>query len=158
MPTLHVSFAAPANPPGVTPALSIDQLWNAMCTKVTSPSLFVPAITKCVIHSSEPGLVRRSITLKTPDGEKPLDEDCRFFERTKIVFTRPDGSSVTNLLSPGPDGQIYVVFIFELLETAAEGSEELGTKRAIHQQVAQNAVEKSIKTARDLLIQGKLDT
>ncbi|KAL1900772.1 hypothetical protein Cpir12675_000786 [Ceratocystis pirilliformis] len=158
MPTIHVSYIAPVNPPGVSPALSHEQLWKAMNMKVTSPSLFVPAITKCVVHSSEPGLVRRTVTLRTDHGESEIDEDCGLFEPTKIVFSRPDGSSVINLLSPGSDGQLYMAYIFELLETAPEGTAEFETKRAMHQKLAQLAVEKSIQAARNLVIKGNLDS
>jgi hypothetical protein len=60
------------------------------------------------------------------------------YEPCRVVFQQEDGSTVTNVISKGPDGELYMSYVFEWRHAdVAEGSERASQLEAAHWKVSQ---------------------
>lgn len=65
---LYQSQTLPINPPGVSPSLSLAEVWEVMMLKCRKPELFVtPMSTSSVLEETETFL-KRSVTFKEGMG------------------------------------------------------------------------------------------
>ena len=65
MVTLYLSHTAPINPSGITPVLTIRQIWAGLQRKVRFAQEFVPIIESCTVLEEQPdGTVVRDVVFK----------------------------------------------------------------------------------------------
>jgi len=89
MVSIYVAYTAPINPAGLTPVLTVPQIWKGLQRKVRKAEEFVPAIVECdVLEGSEGGKqVIRQVKFK--EGFGPLGyvkERCVEFAPTKVSY------------------------------------------------------------------------
>ena len=114
--TNNIAFTAPINPPGTTP-LSKSQIWAGLLLKIRSAETFVAAAIQStdVLNEStdaqgNPVTVREVLFR---ESQKKVKEVVTAFEPCRVEFEQPDGSRVSNVISEGADGDLYMTYIFE---------------------------------------------
>ncbi|CAG7948993.1 unnamed protein product [Penicillium salamii] len=153
----NVAFTAPINPPGST-TITPEQVWNGLLLKIRSAETFVPAAiqsTKVISESVDPSTgnpvtVREVLFRET---QKTVQETVTAFKATRVEFEQPDGSKVSNVLSVGAGGELYMTYIFEWRHPGAS-REELAVLYEKEKKMSQMAVEGTIKALREL-VEGK---
>ncbi|KAI1378561.1 DUF1857-domain-containing protein [Hypoxylon crocopeplum] len=156
MVTLNLAYTAPINPSGATPTLTPAQVWAGLQRKVRRAQDFVPIIEACTVVSEE--TVANTGNLKVvrevrfaagsePAGGALVREACIHLAPCRVDFEQPDGSSISNIVSRGPDGALLMTYAFEWRYPGVEeGSAE-----------AQALEERSWKTAK-MAVHGSIDT
>ncbi len=72
MPTIHLSYTSPINPPSTTVTLRTPQIWAGLQRKVRFAQEFVPVIESCtVLEERDDGTVVRDVVFKPGAGPKP---------------------------------------------------------------------------------------
>ncbi|GAP92159.1 putative duf1857 domain-containing protein [Rosellinia necatrix] len=164
MVTFNVAYTSAINKAGATPTLTQAQVWEGLKMKVRRAQDFVSAITECQVLSEE--------TLPTGDlqvtrevrfvstaglGGGAIKEVCVHYEPCRIVFNQEDGSTVTNIISKRPDGELLMSYVFEWRHPdVPEGSEKAAQLEEAHWKMAKTAVESSIDTIRRFVNEGKI--
>ncbi|OTB04389.1 hypothetical protein M426DRAFT_320760 [Hypoxylon sp. CI-4A] len=169
MVTFNLSYTAPINPAGSSPTLTQAQIWTGLQRKVRLPQEFVPIIKACTILSEETlpetgnlRVVREAQFLPgsqpaCADGENRVREVCTYLPPCKIEFAQPDGSSVENVVSTGPDGELLMTYVFEWrFPGVDEGSAEAKRLEERSWKTAKIAVHGSIDTIRRLVKEGEI--
>ncbi|KAK4940073.1 hypothetical protein LTR66_014951, partial [Elasticomyces elasticus] len=131
MVNINVAYTAAINPPGVTPVLTVPQLWVGLQRKVRDAPAFVSAILACEVLEDKDGEVLREVQFDKksgkggPDGK--VQERCIMFEPMKVDFHQPDGSLISNIISEGPSQQpddLWMTYAFEWKHPAVEAGTE----------------------------------
>ncbi|CAG7939387.1 unnamed protein product [Penicillium olsonii] len=155
----NVAFTAPINPPGSTTIITPDQVWNGLLLKIRSAETFVPAaiestevISETVDSSGNPHTIRE---VRFRETQKVVREAVTAFEATRVEFEQPDGSKISNVLSTGAGGELYMTYVFEWRHPGAS-KEELATLYEKEKKMSQMAVEGTIKALRELVEAKKL--
>ncbi|KAI1279378.1 hypothetical protein F5Y07DRAFT_41505 [Xylaria sp. FL0933] len=164
MVTFNVAYTAPINKAGATPKLTQSQVWQGLELKVKRAQDFVPVITDCKVLSEEtlPSgdlQVTREVQF-APNATglaKTVKEVCVHYAPCRVVFQQEDGSSVMNLISTRPDGELLLSYVFEWRHPdVPAGSEKASQLEAAHWEMAKVAVESSIDTIRRFVAEGKI--
>ncbi|TGJ84374.1 hypothetical protein E0Z10_g4390 [Xylaria hypoxylon] len=144
MVTHNVAYTSPINKAGATPILTQAQVWEGLKLKVRRAQDFVPAITACEVLSEETlptGELQttRLVELVPAGGSaKSVKEVCMEYAPCRVTFQQEDGSSVMNVISTRPDGELLLSYIFEWRHPdVAEGSEKASQLEAAHWEVSQ---------------------
>jgi hypothetical protein len=133
MVTINVAYTAPINPSTTSPALTQAQVWDGLKLKVRKAQEFVPLIVSCEVLSEEETAkgftVVRQVVFKPGQGPKkagePVKEVCVHFAPCRVDFEQENGSTISNVVSSGPDGELFMTYAFEWRHPGvAEGSEE----------------------------------
>lgn len=137
MVTFNIAYTAPVNPAGATPALGVQQVWAGLQRKVRRAQDFVPIIEECAVLSEETDgrtgnlKVVREVRFKAgfepaaAAGGALVRETCVHFAPRRVDFEQPDGSTIANIVSDGPDGELLMTYAFEWrYPDVKEGSEE----------------------------------
>ncbi|EXL90946.1 hypothetical protein NOF04DRAFT_19278 [Fusarium oxysporum II5] len=156
----HIAYTERINPSGVTTALSVEQLWPLLQRKIRRAHEFVPAgitSTKVLSTSTTPlGLpvtVREAVFL---EGGRVVREECIEYYPVKVEFVQPDGSKVQNIISEGPDGELYMTYTFEWLHPELEGDvTALAQKREHEMKLAKLAIGSTLKVMREMVVDGR---
>ncbi|KAJ5128489.1 Protein of unknown function DUF1857 [Penicillium atrosanguineum] len=154
----NIAFTAPINPPGVTP-LSLDQIWAGLLLKIRSAQTFVPAAiesTDVLSESTDPS--GNAVTVREVlfcESGKKVKETVTAFEKCRVEFEQPDGSRVSNVVSKGAGGELYMTYIFEWRHPGVSG-EEMKALLEKETKMSQMAVEGTIKALRQLAEEKKL--
>ncbi|RWA07565.1 hypothetical protein EKO27_g7525 [Xylaria grammica] len=163
MVTQNVAYTSLINKPGVTPVLTQAQVWEGLKLKVRRAQEFVPAITSCQVLSEETlptGELQttRQVELVPASGSaKSIKEVCVEYAPCRVVFQQEDGSTVMNVISKRPDGELLLSYIFEWRHPdVAEGSEKAAQLEAAHWEMAKVAVDSSIDSIRRFVAEGKI--
>lgn len=165
MVTINLAYTAPINPSGATPTLTAAQVWTGLQRKVRAAHNFVPLIAACEVLSEaegttttttdEPTTVVRRVVFRAgagpgrgevnEKGETAVEETCRLYAPVRVDFAQPDGSSISNVVSRGPDGELLMTYVFEWRhpDVAAGGPDE-ATWYERHEKVRVRAVVLSI--------------
>lgn len=77
------------------------------------------------------------------------------FEPCRVEFEQPDGSRVSNVISEGADGDLYMTYIFEWRHPDVS-KEELAALNEKERRMSQMAVEGTIKVMRQLAEEKKI--
>ncbi|KAH7126078.1 hypothetical protein EDB81DRAFT_698590 [Dactylonectria macrodidyma] len=163
MVTINLAYTSPINPPGASPVLTQDQVWEALKRKVRTPSDFVPVITTCEVISEEGPedgfkLVRRVTFVPgfKEDGDT-AEETCLHYPPSRIDFHQQDGSSVANIVSRGADGEMLLTFSFQWRHPSVEvGSEQAKEIEEKYWKMSPVAVNGSIEAIRRLVKEGEI--
>ncbi len=126
---INVAYTAPVNPAGASPVLSQSSLWEGLRRKVRSAQEFVPMIKSCDVlwegrteaesgSNNDNERVIRQVTFAPGEGPKaktggPVKEVCVHYPPYRIVFEQEDGSTISNIISKGPAGELYMTYVFE---------------------------------------------
>ncbi|KAI0151675.1 DUF1857-domain-containing protein [Xylariaceae sp. FL1272] len=165
MVTLNVAYTAPINPSGASPTLTQAQVWEGLKIKVRKAQDFVSAITGCDVLGEETlptGNLQITRTVQfasnaTHGAGGSVKEVCVHYEPCRVVFNQEDGSTVTNVISKGPEGELLMSYVFEWRHPDVEaGSERAKQLEEAHWKMAKVAVEGSIQTIRRLVGEGKI--
>ncbi|KAH6987890.1 hypothetical protein BKA56DRAFT_612632 [Ilyonectria sp. MPI-CAGE-AT-0026] len=165
MVVLNLAYTAPVNPLGAAPTLTQDQVWAGLKLKALRPQEFVPAIATCEIVSEEAHesgyKVVRNVTFRSDSnmkgGQAPVKETCYHYAPNRVEFHQEDGSIIYNIISKGPDDQLFLTYSFEWHHSGVpDGSEKVHELEETHWKVAKMAVEKSIMTLRRLVADGEV--
>ncbi|KAI1209212.1 DUF1857-domain-containing protein [Annulohypoxylon truncatum] len=169
MVTFNLAYTAPINPSGTSPALTLAQVWAGLKRKVLRAQDFVPIIEECVVlvesqdHTSGNETVTREVRFKA--GSEPaagsggalVREVCAHFAPCRVDFKQPDGSTVSNIVSEGPDGGLMMTYAFEWRYPGVkEGSEEARVLEERSWKTAKMAVHGTIDTIRRLVKDGEI--
>lgn len=159
MVTFNLAYTAPVNPAGATPALTLPQVWAGLQRKVLRAQEFVPVIVECNVLSEETvqdtGSLKITREVRFKAGSEPgsgaggtlVKEIVTHYPPCRVDFEQPDGSTIANIVSQNPDGELEMTYAFEWRYPAVkEGSDE-----------AKALEEKSWKTAR-IAVHGTIDT
>ncbi|KAI0593121.1 hypothetical protein F4775DRAFT_527003 [Biscogniauxia sp. FL1348] len=167
MVTINLAYTAPVNPAGASPVLSQSQVWAGLQLKVRQAQDFVPVIEACVVLSEDlaPGTgnvrVVREVRFADKDGKgegRTVRETCVHYAPCRVVFEQPDGSTVTNVVGRGPDGELLLSYVFEWRHPdVEEGSAQARELEEGHWKVAKMAVESSIDSIRRFVQEGKIE-
>ncbi|KAI0169168.1 DUF1857-domain-containing protein [Hypoxylon sp. FL1284] len=169
MVTFNLAYTAPINPAGATPALDVPQVWAGLERKTRRPQDFVPAIEGCRILSEtaadanddgHPHVVRE-VRFRAgqfaPGAGAVVRETCVHMASRRADFFQPDGSSVANVVSDGPAGELLLTFAFEWRYPDAEaGGDEAVALEEKCWKTAKTAVHGTIDTIRRLVKEGEI--
>ncbi|CRL23862.1 Protein of unknown function DUF1857 [Penicillium camemberti] len=158
--TNNIAFTAPINPPGATPVVTPEQIWNGLLLKIRSAETFVPGAiqsTKVVSESVDPSTgnpvtVREVLFRET---QKIVQETVTTFKPTRVDFEQPGGSKISNVVSQGAGGELYMTYIFEWRHPGVS-EVELAALLEKEKKMSQMAVEGTIKVLRQLVEEKKL--
>ncbi|KAI3319728.1 DUF1857-domain-containing protein [Xylariaceae sp. AK1471] len=165
MVTFNIAYTAPINKTGATPVLTQPQVWDGLKIKVRQAQDFVSAITGCQVLSEKTLptgelQVTREVKFAPSTAHSnggSVKEVCVHYEPCRVVFQQEDGSTVTNVISKGSEGELYMSYVFEWRHPdVAEGSERASQLEEAHWKMAKMAVEGSIDTIRRLVTEGKI--
>ncbi|KAH7085100.1 hypothetical protein BKA63DRAFT_559750 [Paraphoma chrysanthemicola] len=158
---LYLAYTAPINPPNASPVLTEPQIWAGLQHKIRFAQDFVPIIESCTVLSDENGVVVRDVKFK--DGAGPISrakETVRSFWPSWVDFVQEDGSVIKNIVSDGPGGgveDLQMTYAFEFnLPKIEEGSAEASAELKRLKGMSKMAVEKSIDTIRQMVIDGRI--
>ncbi|PFH56240.1 hypothetical protein XA68_16843 [Ophiocordyceps unilateralis] len=115
--TLHVAATAPINPPGATPVLSQEQVWEGLRRKVRHAEEFVPLIVSCaVVEEEEDKVVTRKVVFADAAEGKAVTEVCTEYAPSRVHFRMDSGTEVQNIISRGVhDGGLFMTYAFAWL-------------------------------------------
>ncbi|KAJ6104248.1 Protein of unknown function DUF1857 [Penicillium sp. IBT 18751x] len=154
----NIAFTAPINPPGATP-LSPDQIWAGLLLKIRSAETFVSAaISSTEVLSESTDSSGNAVTVREVlfrENGKKVKETVTAFEKCRVEFEQPDGSRISNVISTGAGGELYMTYIFEWRHPGVS-EEELKTLLEKEKKMSQMAVEGTIKVLRQLVEEKKL--
>ncbi|KAI1459445.1 DUF1857-domain-containing protein [Annulohypoxylon moriforme] len=169
MVTFNLAYTAPINAAKVSPVLNHAQVWAGLKRKVLRAQDFVPIIEECIVlveeedHLSGNLTVTREVRFKT--GSEPaagsggalVREVCAHFAPSRVDFKQPDGSTVSNIVSEGPEGQLMMTYVFEWrYPNVKEGSDEAIELEERSWKTARMAVHGTIDTIRRLVKDGEI--
>ncbi|KAI0882255.1 DUF1857-domain-containing protein [Annulohypoxylon maeteangense] len=169
MVTFNLAYTAPINASKASPTLNQAQVWAGLKRKVLRAQDFVPIIEECIVlveeqdHASGNVTVTREVRFKT--GSEPaagsggalVREVCMHFAPCRIDFKQPDGSTVSNIVSEGPDGKLMMTYAFEWRYPGVkEGSQEAKVLEERSWTTAKMAVHGTIDTIRRLVKDGEI--
>lgn len=73
----------------------------------------------------------------------------------QVDFHQENGSTISNVISEGSEGDLNMTYVFEWLHPQTEaGSAEAGQLHAKYKAIAKMAVEKSIESIRKMVTEG----
>ena len=84
-----------------------------------------------------------------------MKEVVTAFKPCRVEFEQPDGSRVSNVVSEGADGELYLTYIFEWRHPGLS-KEELKDALVKEKGMSRQAVEGTINVLRRLVEEGKL--
>lgn len=139
MVTINLAYTAPINPPGASPVLTKAQVWAGLKRKVLKPYEFVPVIVGCEVISEKGNTVVREVTFAADKNgvEQVVLETCVCLPPCREDFQQENGSTISNIVSKGPDGELLMTFSFQWIhEAIAEGSDEEAKQIQEHENVS----------------------
>lgn len=149
----NIAFTAPINPPG-KPPLSRNQVWIGLLLKVRSAETFVPEAiqaTKVLSEITDP-TTGNAVTVREVlfrETQKTVKETVTAYEKCRVEFEQPDGSKISNVISDGADGQLYLTYIFEWRHPGVTEKEKVALLEK-ETRMSRAAVEGTIKALREL--------
>lgn len=172
MTIIYAAATAPVNSPGVSPVITMKQLWAGLELKVRKPQLFLAVIDTCDVLEDDGETVLREVKFKDGGGvgmapvigpkvqEKitsiaPISDNAG--SGVETFQSMGNASKVLNIVSSGMDGELLLTFTFEWEhKEIEEGSEEAVKKQNQYQETAPRGVAGTISAIRQMVKDGKL--
>jgi hypothetical protein len=156
----HIAFTSLINPAGATPVLARTQIWAGLLLKIRSAETFVPAAIQwtSVLGESVDALSGNSITIREVtfrEDQRRVKETVTAYEDCKVDFVQPDGSTISNVISEGADGELYMTYVFEWRHPDIS-REELAALSEKERKMSKMAVEGTIAAMRELVKNGRI--
>lgn len=149
MVVINLAYTAPINPAGAEPALTQSQVWTGLKRKVRRAPEFVPLILECeVVREDETDggerVVRevRFAETRGPDSKPgaPIRETCVHYPPSRVDFEQENGSTISNIVSTGPAGELLMTYSFEWRHPDVEqGSAKAAELEQSHRKVSVGA-------------------
>lgn len=159
IPTNNIAFTAPVNPDGAIPVLKLEQVWAGLLIKIRSAETFVPAIqSTTVISETTDPTTGNQVTVREVvfrEDQRKVRETVTAFAHSRVVFAEPDGSYISNVISEGADGELYMTYVFEWRHPGASETEMVGYLEK-DKSISRMALEETIKNMRVLAHDGKI--
>lgn len=159
-PTNNLAFTAPLNPPNTQTRLTTSQIWAGLLLKCRSAETFVPAaiqsttvLSDTIDPTTSNTVVVREVLFR--ESQQLVKEVVTAFEPCRVEFEQPDGSRISNVVSEGADGELYLTYIFEWRHPGLS-EEELENALVRERRMSRQAVEGTINVLRRLVEEGKL--
>ncbi|KAJ5473345.1 Protein of unknown function DUF1857 [Penicillium sp. IBT 31633x] len=158
--TNNIAFTAPINPPGATPLLTSKQIWNGLLLKIRSAETFVPGAIQStkVVSDSIDSSTGNAVTVREVlfrETQQTVQETVTAFKPARVDFEQPNGSKISNVISQGAGGELYMTYIFEWRHPGVS-EEELASLLGKEKKMSQMAVEGTITVLRKLVEEKKL--
>ncbi len=157
--TNNIAFTSAINPPDAAPILTRSQIWSMLQLKVRSAETFVPTAiqsTTVISTTTDPAsgneVVVREITFH--ENQRKVKEVVTTFEDCRVEFEQSDGSHVSNVVSEGAEGELYMTYVFEWRHPGIDG-EKLKALREKEGKMAKLAVMGTIEAMRGLVKEGR---
>ncbi|KAJ5892921.1 hypothetical protein N7504_009612 [Penicillium tannophilum] len=157
-PANNIAYTAPINPPGETP-LSHAQVWAGLLLKIRSAESFVPGaisrtdvLSETVDPSSGNKVTVRDVLFR--ESGKKVQETVTAYEPTRVDFVQA-GGNISNIISEGGNGELYMTYIFEWKHPDAS-KEEMAEFLVKEKNMGKTAVEGTLKVLRQMVADGKL--
>ncbi|KAJ3483003.1 hypothetical protein NLG97_g7418 [Lecanicillium saksenae] len=159
MVVLYYAATAPINPSSsASPSLSAAQVWAGLRHKVRHADQFVSSITSCVVDSERGNVVQRRVVVDGSSVE--TKETCTELAPHKVEYKLEDGTEIVNIVAAGPSGEedeCYLTYSFKWqFPDIKEGSDEEKKMLAEQQKMAQEAVQATIKSIREMVKDGRI--
>ncbi|KAF2471502.1 DUF1857-domain-containing protein [Lindgomyces ingoldianus] len=159
---LNLAYTSKINPEGVSPVLTIPQIWQGLQRKIRFAHEFVPVIESCEVLEDKDGVVTRQVKFKK--GQGPMDEArevVRSYYPAWVDFQQDDGSHIRNIVSDGPGGSLKdlhmtYVFEFRLPDIAESDTAAVEKELARLKGMSKKAVESSIEVIREMVKDGRI--
>lgn len=90
------------------------------------------------------------------EGNRRVEEVVTTFHPVKVEFQQPNGSHIANIVSKGPDDELYLTYTFEWMHPDLD-DEALAAKRVVEEGMAKHSVESTIAAMREMVSDGRLD-
>ncbi|CAL3964095.1 unnamed protein product [Diplocarpon coronariae] len=157
--TNNVAFTAMLNPPGALPILTRAQVWAMLQLKIRSAETFVPKAIKSttVLSKTTDAASGNEVTVREVtfcENHKVVKEVVTAYEDIRVEFEQPDGSHVSNVVSEGAEGELYLTYVFEWRHPGIQ-VEELRALKEKEGKLGRMAVEGTIEAMRSLVMAGK---
>jgi hypothetical protein len=159
IPTNNIAFTSPINPPGATPILTRDQVWAGLLLKIRSAETFVPAgiesttvLSETVDQAGNPVTIREVVFRQ---DKRVVKETVTAHKPSRVDFVQPDGSTISNIVSEGAEGELYMTYVFEWRHPGVL-EPELTVLREQETKMARGAVEGTITAMRELAQKGEI--
>jgi hypothetical protein len=151
-----LSASVEVNPQGVTPVLSVEQMWRGLVMKAENALPFVHAMESCRVLETYPDGFLREIKLRGV----MMKERITFTPPVEVYFERIDAQGydgwITNVLSEGPGG-LMLTFTFAVgFPGAAPGSQEEREQGDAVRESYASAVESTLAATRRLVSENRL--
>ncbi|KAH7374168.1 hypothetical protein BKA64DRAFT_688810 [Cadophora sp. MPI-SDFR-AT-0126] len=162
MVNIKVSQTGLINPPGVTPVLTLDQMWRGLVYKSREPQKFVAAVEhRDIVSEHDNGLTRIEYFkpgLGPPAGK--VTGDCEYWAPHRTTFSvRGSGEVVINIISTDLDDPsiLYLTFCIDWPHPAIQaGSSEETEMFAKRQGMIKQIVRQTIDVIREMVKSGEL--
>ncbi|ROV87609.1 hypothetical protein VSDG_09631 [Cytospora chrysosperma] len=157
-PANYVAYTAPINPPSAETKLTLEHVWALLRRKIVHAEDFVGGaiLATEVVSSSEDDHARpvttRVVTFR--EGGRRVREVVTVFHPLKVEFRQPDGSHVSNIISRGAGGELYMTYTFEWMHPGMD-AEALAGKRTAEEAMAGHAVESTLEAMRAMVVDGR---
>ncbi|ORY55679.1 uncharacterized protein BCR38DRAFT_356571 [Pseudomassariella vexata] len=167
MVNLNFAYTGSINPTGASPILTQTQVWAGLQRKVRHAQEFVPIILECKVTSEEEETAEtvlkivREVKFAPGSGPKADEEQvrevCLHYAPCRVDFKQEDGTTISNIVSEGPDGELMMTYAFEWRHPGMkEGSDKGNELLEKYKKMAKMAVEGSIDTIRRLVREGEI--
>ncbi|KAG8165539.1 hypothetical protein KVR01_004091 [Diaporthe batatas] len=157
MPANYVTYTAPINPPSAEPKLTEQQIWALLRRKIRRAEDFVSgAILNTEVVSETKDTQERPVTTRVVtfrQGNRRVVEVVTTFYPAKIEFRQPEGNNISNIVSRGSDGELFMTYTFEWYHPGLDDA-ALSEKRVAEEDMAKLAVESTIKAMRAMVSDG----
>ncbi|KAK7705336.1 hypothetical protein SLS64_005424 [Diaporthe eres] len=157
-PANYVAYTAPVNPPSAEPKLSEPQIWALLRRKIRRAEDFVGgAILNTEVISESEDTRGRPVTTRMVtfrEGNRRAEEVVTTFYPVKVEFQQPNGSHIANIVSRGPDDELYLTYTFEWMHPGLDDG-ALAEKRIVEEGMAKHSVESTIKAMRAMVSDGR---
>ncbi|KAL9110321.1 MAG: hypothetical protein Q9227_005052 [Pyrenula ochraceoflavens] len=151
----YVAFTTPINPPGVSPRLSVEQVWLGLQRKFLAGQDFFPDLvsdTQILSKSTtKHGLPLTVIEATFKGDHAKMKETCIEYAPMKVELLQANGNKVENVISRDATGALYLTFAFEWLHHELTSDE-----MRKDEQLAQLAVELTLEVMRKMARDGRL--
>lgn len=157
-PTNYVGYTAPINPPSAEPKLTESQIWALLRRKIRRAEDFVGgAILNTEVLSEAKDAQDRPVTTRMVtfrEGNRRVEEVVTTFYPVKVEFQQPEGSHIANIVSRGPDDELFLTYTFNWVHPGLDDA-ALAEKRVVEQNMAKHSVESTISAMRAMVSDGR---
>ena len=157
----HIAFTAAINPPNTSPVLTRSQIWTGLERKILAGQDFVGGaiISTDIIRTYDDSVSGNPVTVREVvfrEGNRRVQETCTAYEPTKVDFYQEkDGSVISNVVSEGAEGELYMTYVFEWRHPGVQAN-ELEELREKEWKMAKVAVENTIVAMREIGKDGRI--
>ncbi|KAK2604927.1 hypothetical protein N8I77_007817 [Diaporthe amygdali] len=154
----YVAYTAPINPASSEPKLSQKHIWALLRRKIRRAEDFVGgAILNTEVVSESKDAHGRPVTTRMVtfrEGNRRVEEVVTTFYPIKVEFKQPNGSHIGNIVSRGPEDELYLTYTFEWMHPDLDEN-ALAEKRVVEDEMAKHSVDSTIAAMRAMVVDGR---